>query len=69
MSEPKAFARDALTAAYYDQRAAEYDEWYLGQGRFAAHHRQGWDRERDAVIDLVRTLPPALWTSHAAAAS
>ena len=59
MSEPKAFARDALTAAYYDQRAAEYDEWYLGQGRFAAHHRQGWDRERDAVIDLVRTLPPA----------
>jgi hypothetical protein len=26
---------DAAMRAYYDQRADEYDEWYLRQGRFA----------------------------------
>jgi hypothetical protein len=25
-----AFARDTATAAYYESRAAVYDEWYLG---------------------------------------
>ena len=30
---------------YYDTRAAEYDEWYLGLGRFAA-------RDRPAVPQL-----------------
>lgn len=44
---------------YYDARAPEYDEWYLGQGRFAELERPGWDR---AVHELERTiaqLPPA----------
>ena len=27
---------------YYDTRAPEYDEWYLGLGRFAARERPGW---------------------------
>lgn len=26
---------------YYDTRAPEYDEWYLGIGRFAAFERDG----------------------------
>ena len=31
--------------AYYDTRAPEYDEWYLGTGRFAERERPGWDEE------------------------
>src|SRR5690242_8622382 len=27
--------RDAAMRAYYDQRAGEYDQWYLREGRFA----------------------------------
>jgi SAM-dependent methyltransferase len=54
-----AFARDPATAAYYDARAAEYDEWYLGQGRFAARERPGWDGEVAGLVSLVRGLPPA----------
>jgi demethylmenaquinone methyltransferase/2-methoxy-6-polyprenyl-1,4-benzoquinol methylase len=54
-----AFARDPATAAYYDARAAEYDEWYLGRGRFAARERPGWDGEVAALVALVRSLPPA----------
>jgi SAM-dependent methyltransferase len=53
------FARDPATAAYYDARAAEYDEWYLGGGRFAAPDRPGWDDEVTALVALVRGLPPA----------
>ena len=54
-----AFARDPATAAYYEQRAEEYDEWYLGQGRFASHDRPGWQSEVERVIELVQTLPVA----------
>ena len=45
---------------YYDRRAAEYDDWWLGLGKFAARERPGWDEEVASVIDLVRGLPPAL---------
>lgn len=54
-----AFARDAATARYYDERAAEYDEWYQGSGRFAERDRPGWAAEVAAVIDLVSALPVA----------
>lgn len=54
-----AFATDPATAAYYDQRAQEYDEWYTSQGRFAHGDRPGWDAEVDQVVNLVRALPPA----------
>jgi ubiquinone/menaquinone biosynthesis C-methylase UbiE len=54
-----AFARDPATAAYYDARAAEYDEWYLGRGRFAFRDRPGWDGEVAALVSLVQALPPA----------
>ncbi len=43
---------------YYDTRAPEYDDWYLGVGRFASRERPGW---RDAVIALeqaVQALEP-----------
>ncbi len=55
----RGFARDEATAAYYDRRAPEYDEWYLGQGRFASRERPGWDDERERLIELVAALPPA----------
>src|SRR5581483_7647872 len=35
VTDPPAFATDAATAAYYERRAAEYDEWYTGDGVFA----------------------------------
>jgi demethylmenaquinone methyltransferase/2-methoxy-6-polyprenyl-1,4-benzoquinol methylase len=54
-----AFARDADTHAYYDARAAEYDEWYTGQGRFADRGRPGWDDEVEQLVALVAALPPA----------
>lgn len=54
-----AFARDAATAVYYDQRAAEYDEWYLGQGQFASRDRPGWHTEVEQLVELVGGLPTA----------
>jgi len=54
-----AFATDPATAAYYEQRAEEYDEWYTGQGRFAERDRPGWDAELHEVVRLVRELPAA----------
>jgi len=53
------FARDPGTSAYYDQRAAEYDEWYESRGVFADRDRPGWAEEVDRLVDLVRSLPPA----------
>jgi SAM-dependent methyltransferase len=54
-----AFARDAATHAYYDARAAEYDEWYEGTGRFAERERPGWAAEVEALVALVGALPEA----------
>jgi SAM-dependent methyltransferase len=54
-----AFAADPATAAYYDRRAAEYDEWYLGQGLFAQRERPGWDAEVAQIVDLAGSLPAA----------
>jgi len=54
-----AFARDPGTAAYYERRAAEYDEWYESLGRFAARPRPGWEAEVDRLCRFVQRLPPA----------
>ena len=56
---PPVFARDAATAAYYDQRAAEYDEWYESRGLFAERDRPGWDAEVQQLVSFVRDLPAA----------
>jgi ubiquinone/menaquinone biosynthesis C-methylase UbiE len=59
MFRTPAFAADPATAAYYDQRAGEYDEWYTGQGLFALRDRPGWAGEVAQVVDLVKNLTPA----------
>lgn len=59
MSSTPAFATDARTAAYYEHRAGEYDEWYKGEGLFAKRDRSGWDDELAQIVELARNLPPA----------
>ena len=56
---PPSFAPDPGTARYYDRRAPEYDEWYLGKGRFSERDRPGWDEAVDEIVELVRSLPAA----------
>jgi demethylmenaquinone methyltransferase/2-methoxy-6-polyprenyl-1,4-benzoquinol methylase len=43
---------------YYDRRASEYDEWYLGTGLFAERDRPGWERELTVLTGVVHDLPP-----------
>jgi ubiquinone/menaquinone biosynthesis C-methylase UbiE len=50
---------DDAMRAYYDQRAAEYDDWWLGRGIFARRERPGWDDEVAEVVRAVAALPPA----------
>jgi ubiquinone/menaquinone biosynthesis C-methylase UbiE len=45
--------------AYYDRRAAEYDDWWLGTGLFAHRDRPGWNEEVDALTTMLRALPAA----------
>jgi ubiquinone/menaquinone biosynthesis C-methylase UbiE len=45
--------------AYYDSRAPEYDEWYLGTGRFTGRERPGWQQELDGFRRALEALPPA----------
>lgn len=53
-----AFATDPSTAAYYERRAAEYDEWWTDRGRFAQRLRPGWDEEVEQIVELLSRLPP-----------
>ena len=41
---------------YYDRRAPEYDDWYLGTGLFAARVRPGWHEEVETLRTCVQTL-------------
>src|SRR4051794_31315016 len=50
---------DQAMRAYYEQRAAEYDDWWLGRGIFARRERPGWHDEVATVLDAVRALEPA----------
>jgi ubiquinone/menaquinone biosynthesis C-methylase UbiE len=45
--------------AYYEARAHEYDDWWLGAGRFAERDRPGWDEELAALRRTLESLPPA----------
>jgi ubiquinone/menaquinone biosynthesis C-methylase UbiE len=45
--------------AYYDRRAAEYDDWYEGRGRFDARDRPGWDDELRSLAAALSALPAA----------
>lgn len=53
------FAGDSATRAYYERRAGEYDEWYLGTGLFAGRERPGWHEELREVVGVLGALPPA----------
>jgi ubiquinone/menaquinone biosynthesis C-methylase UbiE len=44
---------------YYDRRAREYDDWWLGTGRFAERDRPGWDEEVQALTGALAALAPA----------
>ena len=50
---------DEQMRTYYDRRAAEYDDWWLGTGLFAERDRPGWHDEVEQVVDAVRGLAPA----------
>jgi ubiquinone/menaquinone biosynthesis C-methylase UbiE len=43
---------------YYDKRAAEYDDWYLGRGQFEARHRAGWEAELKQLFAVINELEP-----------
>ena len=43
---------------YYDARAAEYDDWWLGEGLHATRHRPGWHAAAAELCAAVAALPP-----------
>jgi len=43
---------------YYDTRAPEYDDWYLGLGGFADRDRPGWEDELADLVAVIERLPP-----------
>jgi ubiquinone/menaquinone biosynthesis C-methylase UbiE len=45
--------------AYYDRRAPEYDDWWLGQGMYADRERPGWEDELRLLEGVIRDLPAA----------
>jgi SAM-dependent methyltransferase len=44
--------------AYYDRRAREYDDWWLGRGLYADRERPGWEDELRLLEGVIRDLPP-----------
>lgn len=46
----------ALEKEYYDRRAAEYDDWWLGTGLFSQRERPGWEGEVQQLVELVAGL-------------
>jgi ubiquinone/menaquinone biosynthesis C-methylase UbiE len=45
--------------AYYDARAREYDDWWLGRGLYAKKRPPDWDEERERLEQWIAELPPA----------
>src|SRR3954470_22522786 len=50
---------DTAHRAYYEARAREYDDWWLGRGLFAARDRPGWPEEVRSLERLLASLEPA----------
>ena len=50
---------DREMRAYYEQRAREYDDWWLGTGVFAARERPGWAEEVEELTGVIAARPPA----------
>jgi ubiquinone/menaquinone biosynthesis C-methylase UbiE len=57
-ADPRAFAEDPATQLYYELRAEEYDEWYLGEGLFAERDRPGWQEELSQLCATLSGLEP-----------
>ena len=58
--ERKRHPRSVRTVkAYYEARAREYDDWYLGVGRFTERDRPGWEEELERLRETLASLPPA----------
>jgi hypothetical protein len=55
-----AFATDPATHAYYERRAAEYDDWWNATGLFVDRQRPGWGDAVERVVRLLRDLPPEI---------
>jgi ubiquinone/menaquinone biosynthesis C-methylase UbiE len=53
-----AFVFDEPMRSYYERRAPEYDDWWLGTGQFAQRDRPGWDDEVAQLVAVVAALPP-----------
>jgi ubiquinone/menaquinone biosynthesis C-methylase UbiE len=45
--------------AYYEARAAEYDDWWLNRGQYATRERPGWREAVDELTAKLRALPAA----------
>jgi demethylmenaquinone methyltransferase/2-methoxy-6-polyprenyl-1,4-benzoquinol methylase len=45
--------------AYYEARAREYDDWWLGRGLYAGRRPSDWDAERELLVRWIADLPPA----------
>jgi demethylmenaquinone methyltransferase/2-methoxy-6-polyprenyl-1,4-benzoquinol methylase len=43
---------------YYDRRAPEYDDWWLGEGLYAGRDRPGWEEELHVLEAVVAKLLP-----------
>jgi SAM-dependent methyltransferase len=50
---------DSAMRAYYDARAGEYDDWWLGRGQFARRDRPGWSEDAADLCAALAALPPA----------
>jgi SAM-dependent methyltransferase len=44
---------------YYERRAREYDDWWLGTGLFTRRERPGWHEEVQRLIARLEDLPAA----------
>ena len=44
---------------YYERRAKEYDDWWLGTGLHASRDRPGWDESVAELTATLAALPPA----------
>jgi ubiquinone/menaquinone biosynthesis C-methylase UbiE len=51
--------REPTAPAYYDRRAPEYDDWYLGRRLYADRDRPGFGEELRLVERTLARLPPA----------
>jgi demethylmenaquinone methyltransferase/2-methoxy-6-polyprenyl-1,4-benzoquinol methylase len=50
---------DDAMREYYERRALEYDEWWLGTGQYAARERRCWHEEVEQLIGVLAALEPA----------